>query len=61
MDNVNIKNKIDFLFQKLAESAATFIYKPDEIKMIKNNIYALQEECKHEFKNGKCIYCRKEE
>ena len=42
MDNVNIKNEIDFLFQKLAESAATFIYKPDEIKMIKNNIYALQ-------------------
>ena len=61
MENVDIKNEIDFLFQKLAESAATFIYKPDEIRIIKNNIYSLQEKCKHEFKNGKCIYCRKEE
>ena len=61
MENVDIKTEIDFLFQKLAESAATFVYKPNEIQMIKNNIYALQENCKHEFVNGKCIYCRKEE
>lgn len=61
MDNVEIKKEIDFLFQKLAESAATFIYKPNELKKIKNNIYSLQEKCEHKFINGKCIYCRKEE
>lgn len=61
MDNVEIKKEIDFLFQKLAESAATFIYKPDELKKIRQNIYSLQDKCEHKFINGKCIYCRKDE
>lgn len=61
MENVDIKKEIEVLFQKLAESAATFVFKPNEIKQIKENIFNLQEQCEHTFENGKCIYCRKEE
>ena len=62
MENVNfIKKEINTLYQKLVESAATFIYKPDEIKKIKQEIFKLQEKCPHQYENGKCIYCRKDE
>lgn len=62
MVNVNfIKQEIDNLYDELINSSATFIYKPNEIKEIKNKIFELQEKCPHEFKNGKCIYCRKAE
>lgn len=62
MENDNyIKQKVDDLFEKLVKSAASFIYKPDEIKRIKEDIYKLQNKCEHKYENGKCIYCRKEE
>ena len=61
MEYNNIKEQIDDLYEKLAKSAATFIYKPDEIRKIKQNIFELQDKCNHNFINGKCIYCRKEE
>ena len=61
MEHIDIKKQINSLYEKLAQSAATFIYKPDEIKKIKQDIFELQEKCEHEFKNGKCIYCRKDE
>jgi len=60
-DKFELQNKIDELYEKLYQSAATFIFKPNEIKQIKQNIFELQKQCNHEFKNGKCIYCRKEE
>lgn len=60
-DKFELRNKINSLYEQLQQSAATFILKPKEIEKIRENIYSLQEECKHEFKNGKCIYCRKEE
>ena len=56
MENVNfIKQEIDSLYDKLIKSAATFIYKPNEIKEIKERIFKLQNNCPHEYKNGKCI------
>lgn len=62
MENVNfIKEEIDDLYTSLNRCAATFIYKPDEIKKIKEKIFNLQNDCPHKFENGKCIYCRKEE
>ena len=64
MENVNnfeIREKVDNLYEKLVYSAATFIFKPNEIKQIKEQIFNLQEQCNHKFENGKCIYCRKEE
>ena len=48
MENDNIKERIDFLYQELRNTAATFIYQPDKIKKIKDCIYELQNECKHE-------------
>jgi len=62
MENGNfIKQKIDELQTKLAMSAATFIYKPNELNNIKNQIFELQNKCEHKFENGKCIYCKKKE
>lgn len=64
MENVNnfeIREKVNDLYEKLVHSAATFIFKPNEIKQIKEQIFNLQEQCNHKFENGKCIYCRKEE
>ena len=62
MANVNyIREEIDNLYDQLVKSAATFIYKPAEIKQIKEKIFKLQSKCPHEFENGKCIYCRKDE
>ena len=61
MENANIKEKIDFLYKELRDTAATFIYQPDKIEKIKDCIFQLQTECNHKFENGKCIYCRKEQ
>lgn len=60
-DNFKIKEEVDNLYKKLVHSAATFVFKPNEIKQIKQEIFNLQKQCKHKFTNGKCIYCRKEE
>ena len=59
MENVSIKQQIDELYEKLNQSVMTFIYKPDEIAKIRNDIFELQNKCFHEYVNGKCIYCRK--
>lgn len=61
LDNFEIKERIDYLYNELRKTAATFIYKPDDIIKIKECIYDLQDQCNHEYKNGRCIYCRKEE
>lgn len=61
MENVNIKERIDYLYTELRNTAATFVYKPDEIAKIKQCIYELQDQCNHEYQNGRCIYCRKEQ
>lgn len=61
MENVSIKKQIDELYEKLIKSAATFIYNPDEINKIRQDIFELQNKCHHYFKNGECIYCRKEQ
>lgn len=60
-DNFKIKEEVDNLYEKLVRSAATFVFKPNEIKQIKQEIFNLQKQCKHKFINGKCVYCRKEE
>lgn len=62
MENDNqIKIEIDDLYNKLSKNAATFIYNPTIIKDIRNKIFELQNKCNHNFQNGVCIYCRKEE
>lgn len=38
----------------------TFVLNP-EAQKIMNEIYELQTECPHEFVNGECKYCGKEE
>ena len=58
-DDLTIKQQIDNLYQKLAESAMTFVHKPGEIEKIRQNIFELQNKCFHEYIDGKCIYCRK--
>ena len=60
-DKYALKKEIDNLYEELRKSAATFILKPHEIEEIRERFFKLQEKCEHEFKNGKCIYCRKEE
>ncbi len=60
-DKFEIRNKINDLYIKLAKSAATFIYNPNEIKEIKQEIFELQNKCNHEYQNGRCIYCKKDE
>lgn len=60
LNNFEIKERVDYLYSKLRETAATFVYKPDEINKIKHCIYELQDQCNHEYKNGRCIYCRKD-
>ena len=61
LDNFKIKKRIDYLYTELRKTAATFVYKPDEIETIKKCIFDLQNQCNHEYENGRCIYCRKEE
>lgn len=61
LNNFEIKERIDYLYTQLRNSAATFIYKPDEINKIKQCIYELQDQCNHKYENKRCIYCRKEE
>ena len=61
LNNFQIKERIDYLYNQLRETAATFIYKPNEIEKIKQGIYELQNKCNHKYENGRCIYCRKEE
>ena len=54
MENVNnfeIREKVDDLYEKLVRSAATFIFKPNEIKQIKEQIFSLQEQCNHKHSN----------
>ena len=60
-DDLTIKQKVDALYEKLTKSAATFIYNPEEIGKIRQEIFELQKKCYHEYVNGKCIYCRKEQ
>lgn len=60
-DKFEIRKKINDLYIKLAKSAATFIYNPNEIKEIKQEIFELQNKCNHEYQNGRCIYCKKDE
>ena len=61
LNNFQIKEKIDYLYTELRNTASTFVYKPDEIRKIKECIYDLQDQCNHKYENGRCIYCRKEE
>ena len=39
---------------------ATFVLNP-EAQKIQNEIYELQKKCPHEFENGECKFCGKEE
>lgn len=39
---------------------ATFVLNP-EAQKIQNEIYELQQKCPHEFENGECKFCGKEE
>ena len=61
LNNFQIKERIDYLYSQLRKSAATFIYKPDEISKINKEIARLQSECSHVYENNRCIYCGKSE
>lgn len=61
MESREIKERIEELYKKLYYSAATFVYKPDELEAIRAEIADLQSKCNHTFENGKCTICRKEQ
>lgn len=61
MESREIKERIEELYKKLYCSAATFVYKPDELEWIRAEIADLQNKCDHTFENGKCVICRKEQ
>lgn len=61
MESREIKERIEELYKKLYCSAATFVYKPDELEGIRAEIADLQNKCDHTFENGKCVICRKEQ
>lgn len=61
MESREIKERVEELYKKLYYSAATFVYKPDELEAIRAEIADLQSKCKHTFENGKCTICRKEQ
>lgn len=59
MEYVSVREKIDKLYKELTQNASTFIYNPDGLKKITQQIFELQNKCHHHFENGECIYCRK--
>ena len=61
LDKFQIKERADYLYNELRGMASTFIYNPDKIEKIRKCIFDLQDQCNHEYQNGRCIYCRKEE
>lgn len=60
MSQDEIKMKVDEIDNKIAEAVRTFILSP-ELKDLMEEKAALRAQCVHEFENGKCIYCGKEE
>lgn len=61
MLNKEIKEKIDFLYDEIDNNSTfgTFVLNRKIYSCLKE-IEELQDMCTHEFKNGVCIYCRKE-
>lgn len=57
-----IKEKIDAnnLMIRTLMKPNSFVLNPMIASLLKENL-KLQQECKHEFENGKCIYCYMEE
>lgn len=59
MDVKKIKMRADELYEKLDLSQAFFVHVP-EIENYLRELTELENQCSHEYLNGKCIYCRKE-
>lgn len=57
-----IKEQIDKCYQKLAKNfdPITFTLRP-EIESIWQEIEKLQSQCKHQYVNGVCKFCNREE
>lgn len=62
MTSEEIKQKIDAnnLMIKTLSNHSFFVLNTKVLSLLKENV-ELQNQCKHEFVNGKCIYCYKEE
>lgn len=59
MNGIEIKTRVNEIDSKIAEAVNTFILSP-EIKNLMEEKAALRAQCTHEFENGVCIYCGKE-
>lgn len=59
--NLEIKEQIDRYRQIMRNSSRTQFVLLPEIEEMANKIKELQEVCPHEFKDGRCIYCGKEQ
>ena len=62
MTNQEIRNQIDGLNDTIAIHflPGTFTLNTIAVDAM-NKIFELQSQCKHEFKDGRCIWCDKEE
>lgn len=57
-----IRKQIDEIYQEIENllNPSSFVLKP-EVAILNDEIEKLQKQCSHEFENGQCIYCDKEE
>lgn len=60
MDKFAIKERVDFIKETIKNSVDNFVLNK-EIKQYRKELHNLQKKCPHEFVNGECIYCGKEE
>ncbi len=60
MSGTEIKTKVDALTDELNNRLKTFVL-TGRIAEIMEEIEGLRNECTHDFVNGVCIYCGKEE
>lgn len=59
MNGIEVKTRINEIDSKIAKAVNTFILSP-EIKDLMAEKATLRAQCTHEFENGVCIYCGKE-
>lgn len=60
MDKIFIKDRIRELKDALEKGQSSFILSR-ELRAYRKEIKELQSICEHEYENGICIYCTKEE
>lgn len=60
MDKFAIKERVKFIKEAIKNSMDNFVLNK-EIRQYRKELRNLQKNCPHEFINGECVYCGKEE